>query len=151
MKILWILSLVILIPFAMPSDLQASAEEEIREIEAKFNGAYLENDLDTYFSFYAEDAFLAFSLQPTTLAGYKEMWYKMIADGGGVVKNDISDMQVRVGPSGDVAVATYLLEVHTRAADGNVSKARAIETDIWFKQDGAWKVVSAHYTSEEIE
>jgi ketosteroid isomerase-like protein len=70
----------------------------------------------------------------------------MIAAGGGVEKNDMSDLRVQILASGDVAVTTYFVDNRTRSADGEVESIRAFETDVWQKIDGAWKVVSLHYS-----
>ena len=50
-------------------------------------------------------------------------------------------MVIQVSPSGEAAVASYALRVVTRQPDGTVTKARAQETDVWFKTDGRWRIV----------
>ena len=70
----------------------------------------------------------------------------MTTAGGGVVRNDASDLQVQVLAGGDVAVATYFVDNETRSPDGEVTTAKAFETDIWEKVDGDWKIVGLHYS-----
>jgi uncharacterized protein (TIGR02246 family) len=151
MKYSLMLLLAALLPISTQGDRDAAIEKEIRDSVMKFNGTYAENDLETYFSFYAEDATLIFGRGRTPVADYSKSWHELIAGGGGVEKNEITDIQVRVMPSGDVAIATYLIEVHTRSTEGEVSKETAIETDVWQKRDGAWKIVSLHYNSRPME
>ena len=66
--------------------------------------------------------------------------------GGGVEKNDLSDLRLQVLGDGDVVVATYFVDNRSRSPDGDVSSAKAFETDVWQKIDGAWKIVSLHYS-----
>lgn len=42
-------------------------------------------------------------------------------------------------------VASYVLVVKPRLADGKISDESNQEIDVWFKRDGAWKVVALHY------
>ena len=49
-------------------------------------------------------------------------------------------------PGGDVAVASYFIDYRLRTPDGEVTELKAFESDVWQKIDGAWKVVSLHYT-----
>jgi uncharacterized cupin superfamily protein/ketosteroid isomerase-like protein len=151
MKYLLMFLLAALLPLSAQSDSNAAVEKEIRENVMKFNGTYAENDLGPYFSFYAEDAMLIVGGSRINLANYRKGWHEYIAGGGGVEKNEITDIQVRVLPGGEVAVATYLIEARSRSIEGEVSKESAIETDVWQKRDGAWKIVSMHYTSRPKE
>ena len=66
--------------------------------------------------------------------------------GGGVEKNEMSDLQVQVMPCGDVAIATSFIDNRTRYADGSKSTDKAFETDVWQKIDGKWKIISLHYS-----
>lgn len=58
---------------------------------------------------------------------------------------EIADLQIKVGPSQDSAVASYLLRVKTKSSRGE-SDDTYQETDVLFKRDGAWKVVYLHYS-----
>ncbi len=151
MKYLLMLLLAALLPLSTQGERNAVVEKEIRDNVMEFNRTYAENNLDTYFSFYAEDATLLFGSGRTALADYRKIWDELIAGGGGVEKNEITDIQVRVMPGGEVAIATYFGEVHTRSTEGEVSKETSFETDVWQKRDGAWKIVSLHYTSSPME
>jgi ketosteroid isomerase-like protein len=55
-------------------------------------------------------------------------------------------MHVRIDPSRDTAVASYLQRVKTRFAKGAVSDENFQESDVWFKRNGEWKVVHLHYS-----
>jgi ketosteroid isomerase-like protein len=141
-----ILSLLLVTGGAAQSQTTAA---EIEKLAVAFNRAYERNDLEDYFSYYAEDVTLWFENGRTDLGSYKESWYELIQGGGGVEKNVLSDMRVQVSPGGDAAVATYVVEVITRQADGKKTKERAFETDVWYQREGKWKIVHLHYDSKE--
>src|SRR5262245_23952885 len=107
---------VIFLLLAGAGAVQQSTVSEIEKLEAAFNGAYEKNELDAYFSYYADDVTMWFESGRVTLADYKKEWYALIKGGGGVEKNTLSDVRVQVSPGGDTAVATYAVDVLTRQA-----------------------------------
>jgi ketosteroid isomerase-like protein len=111
-----------------------------------FDAAYANNDIDTYFGFYADDATVYFYGARQDMAAYREEWAAMMEAGGGVEKNEMSDLQVQVMPCDCVAIATSFIDNRTRAADGTLTTAKAFETDVWQKIDGEWKIISLHYS-----
>jgi ketosteroid isomerase-like protein len=136
--------------FLLTAAQSQAIEAEIKELEAAFNEAYLRNDLAEYFSYYAEDVTQWFESGRSSLEEYKKSWYALVEGGGGVEKNELTDIRVQVAPGGDSAVATYEVDVVTRAADGKKTRERAFETDVWFKRGGNWKIVHLHYNSREV-
>ena len=116
-----------------------------------FDNAYATNDTETYFGYYAEDATVYFYGARVDVDAYHEEWTAMMAAGGGVEKNEMSDLKVQVLPCGDVAVATSFIDNITRAPDGTKSTSRAFETDVWQKIDGDWKIISLHYSNIPLE
>ena len=144
-KILTTLLIVMISPITL-GEHHESAEAEVRSLVNKFNVAYATNDADTYFSLYADDATVFFFGERQDLAAYDESWRATIAAGGGAAKNDISDVQIQVMPGGNVAIATYFVDNQSKSPDGEISSARAFETDVWRKMAGEWKIVSLHYT-----
>jgi ketosteroid isomerase-like protein len=129
----------------------AEPEDQIRRFAIEFNDAYLQNDLDRYFGFYAEGASLLFDSGRSTLSSYRDSWYELIDSGGGVRKNTISDLRIQMSPSGDAAVATYQLEVETEYPGNELSIETAHETDVWFKTAEGWRIAHVHYTSAGAE
>jgi uncharacterized protein (TIGR02246 family) len=142
--------LVSLVLLASSPSQSASTEEAVRKLVIGFNEAYARNDLEEYFSYYADDVTQWFESGRAGLADYKKSWYALIEGGGGVEKNDLSDLRVQVSPGGDAAVATYVVDVVTRGVDGARTKEQAYETDVWYKRDGRWKIVHLHYNSREV-
>jgi ketosteroid isomerase-like protein len=121
-------------------------EEQIRELEDKVNGAYAANDLPTYFSYYAPDFTQWLPEGRTDLPAYQKQWTAFVHGGGRVESANYSDLHIQVGPSGDTAVASYILHVRTRSAKGEVSEEDNQESDVFFKRGGGWKIVFLHYS-----
>jgi len=124
----------------------AGVDIEIASLEQKFNDAYAVNDLRTYFSYYAADMVQWLPEGRTGLGAYEKDWTAYIAAGNKVEAAAVSDLIVKAGPSGDTAVAAYVLHVKTKLSTGQVTDEEFQETDIWFKRDGAWKIVALHYS-----
>lgn len=120
--------------------------QQIRELEKQVNAAYAANDLPKYFSFYARDLTQWFTTGRTDLPTYEKQWSHFIDTGNRIEAADVSDLEVQVGPDGDAAVATYLLQVKTYLKNGTVTNEKNQETDVWFKRDNGWKIVTVHYS-----
>ncbi len=129
----------------------AEPEDEIRALVVEFNDAYLQNELDKYFDFYADDATLWFNSGRSALTAYRNSWHKLIDSGGGVRKNTLSDIQIQMGPGGETAIATYLVEVETEYPGNKLSSQKAHETDVWFRTADGWRISHVHYTSHDDE
>ena len=112
-----------------------------------FDHAYATNDVEKYFSYYADGATVYFGDGRVDIAAYHEMWTGLMAAGGGVELNEMSDLQVQVMPGGDFAISTSFIDNRTRASDGTTSTSRAFETDVWQKMGGKWQIISLHYSS----
>jgi ketosteroid isomerase-like protein len=124
---------------------EQNVEQEIRELVLQFNKDYEENNLEPYFAHYADDLTQWWPEGRVTLTQYKKQWQELIASGGGVEQNVVSDLRVQVGPSGDTAVASYKVDVVTRTPEGKRNMESAMETDVWFKRNGRWQIVHLHY------
>jgi ketosteroid isomerase-like protein len=123
-----------------------NSEQQIRDLEEKINGAYAANDLPVYFSYYAADFSQWLPDGRTDLPTYQKDWTQFIHSGGRVESATYSDLHIQIGPSGDAAVASYILHVRTRSAKGKVSDEDNQESDVFFKRDGVWKIVFLHYS-----
>lgn len=122
-------------------------EQEVRDVEKQANAAYEANDLQKYFSFYADDFTQYLPEGRSDLAAYKKEWTGYIGEGNRVQTVSLTDMQVQVGPSGDSAVASYIIHVRTKLKDGKITDEDNQESDVLFKRNGQWKVVFLHYSA----
>jgi ketosteroid isomerase-like protein len=120
-------------------------EQEIRTLEEQMNQAYAKNDLQTYFSYYAQDFVQWLPEGRSDLDKYKRQWMAYVSAGNAVQEAEVRELLLRVDPSEDAAVASYILYVKTKGADGKISEEESQETDVWFKRSGGWKVVALHY------
>jgi ketosteroid isomerase-like protein len=128
-----------------------SAQAEVAAAAKAFNTAYATNDVDTYFGFYTEDAVLFFYGTRQPVAAYRKEWTASIKAGGGVEKNETSEIRIQMMPSGDVAVVSSFMDNRTRSEGGATSTVKAYETEIWQKIDGKWRIVGLHYSEFEPE
>jgi ketosteroid isomerase-like protein len=124
-----------------------STEAEMYAAVKAFNTAYATNDVEGYFNHYADDAMLYFYGARQDVAAYHEEWSAMVKAGGGVEKNEISDVNVQMLQGDTVAVASYFVDNRSRSAEGETSSEKAFEMDVWQKIDGEWKIVSLHYSA----
>ena len=142
-RVLMVLAMLVSVP-SQPTPV-ATAEQEVRAFEQEYNAAYAANDLPKYFSYLAPDFMQWLPSGRTDKASYEKSWTRFITGGGKVTSVDLTEMQIKVGPTGDTAVASYLLRVKTHSASGD-SDDTYQETDVLFKRGGAWKVVYLHYS-----
>ncbi len=140
-----------LISFVALADHHGSAEDEVRAAAEAFNTAYGTNDIEHYFGRYADGATVYFFGARQDISAYHEEWSAMIEAGGGVEVNEMSDVVIQMMPGGEVAIATYFVDNKTRSPEGEVSTARAFETDVWQKLGGEWMIVSLHYSEIPAE
>ena len=124
----------------------AGPRADIGELEKAFNAAYAANDLDKYFSYYADDAVLWFPEGRTDIPSYKKMWTAYIGGGAQIQAATLSDYHLKFSPQGDAAVASYLLHLKTLEADKKTTNEVFQETDVWFKAGGGWKIAQVHYS-----
>ena len=123
-----------------------AVEKEIRALEEKKNDAYARNDLPACFSYYAWDFVQWLPEGRPDLEKYKKDWTAYIGAGNRVEGIEIRELIVKVDGAEDTAIASYLLCVKTKSADGKVAEEENQETDVWFQRDGKWKVVALHYS-----
>jgi ketosteroid isomerase-like protein len=134
-------------PSVASSEDRAHISRKIRDLEARLEAAYESNDLEAYWAFYADDVTQLWDTGPISLEEYKREWNALVEQGGGVVSGRTEDLRIRVSPKGDVAIATYAMDVTYRSPAGELSEGRYYETDVWFLRDGAWKIVHYHFSS----
>lgn len=146
MKAASIVLFALLLPCAASADHHLGPKAAVADAIKAFNTAYADGDIPTYFSYYADDSMVYFYGARQDLAAYREEWTELLNAGGAVEKNDVSDLRIQVMPRGDVAVATYFVDYQLREPDGEVTAAKAFESEVWQKRAGKWKIVNLHYS-----
>ena len=129
----------------------AAAEQEVRAFIAAYNADYGRNDLDAYFRAFTPDLTQWFPQGRVDLPSYQASWRKYIGAGNKLEQVEVRDLRVQVGPSGDAAVATYVLRVTTRPVKGEVTVEDNQETDVLFKRDGRWAIVHVNYAPARVQ
>ena len=135
---------ILFLSFSATAEQASEKNADLYAAIKAFDHAYATNKVEKYFSFYADDATAYFGDGRVDIAAYHKMWIELMAAGGGVELNEMSDLQVQVMPSGDTAISTSFIDNRTRSPDGTKSTSRAFETDVWQKINGQWKIVSLH-------
>ena len=144
--------LIVLIPMFISFSVLAdhhnlSAATEVKNATIAFNKAYESNDVEGYFNMYADDAMLYFYGNRWKVSTYYDYWKNsMVGAGGGVEKSTALDIQVMVAPGGNTAVVGSFIENRSRSPEGNINEEKGYETEVWQKIDGAWKIISLHYS-----
>jgi len=136
---------------AQPAGPAAAAEQEVRAAIAAYNADYARNDLDAYFKAFAPDLTQWFPQGRVDLASYQASWRKYIGAGNRLEGAEVRDLRVQIGPSGDAAIATYVLRVTTRSVKGAVSVEDNQETDVLFKRGGVWAIVHVNYAPARVQ
>jgi len=146
--------IIVLLPFTAMAEHHGSGKEIAESVAnaalyaaiKDFDYAYANNEVEKYFSYYAKGATAYFGDGRVDIDSFHKMWTELMAAGGGVELNEMSDLQVQIMPGGDVAISTSFIDNRTRAADGTKTTSRAFETDVWQKVGGKWKIISLHYS-----
>lgn len=137
-------ALLVGLPASLLAGAADSVEKQIIAAEQAVNAAYAANDLDKYFGYYDEDMSAIFYNERTTLAEYRKSWTAAVKAGNMVTSVKLSDIQVRELP-GNIAIASFQIEVGNKRADGKTTSEKAFETDVWVKRKAGWKLLHAHY------
>ena len=112
-----------------------------------YNDAYAANDLPKYFAYYADDAGLIFYNKRTSLADYRKEWTESVRTEP-IESVKLSDVVIRVSPTGDTAIASYQIDVRTRHPASKSTDEHAFETDVWLKHAGRWQITHVHYSTQ---
>ena len=126
------------------ADQHDQAAVELREVVIAFNEAYADNDLELYFSRFAEDADMYWSGARHTTSAYRDDYTATVEAGGAVEKNDVSDLVIRMLPGNEAGIASFFIDYRFRGPDGEVTVEQAFETEVWQKIGGKWTLVGMH-------
>ena len=125
------------------SDVEQSALEFVNSVIA----AYVANDVEAYLGHYAKDLTWWGPGGRSSWDAYHDSWTANVENNGGVASAETSDAQVRVSPSGDAAVVSFLLTADYHRADGSVGRSYLEVSMTLMKRNGNWKVVHLHFSS----
>lgn len=147
LKALVLLIALALSPHLVAQQNPASAEVAVRDTITRLNAAYAANQLDTYFSFFADDMTVWWNTEgrqdrPTPKAAYVKSWPEFVKKTGGHESCRTDDLRIQVAPAGDAAVASYALTCVFKTAPSGSSREETYEiTSVLFQREGRWQVV----------
>jgi ketosteroid isomerase-like protein len=78
MKSLLTCVIALLVPFASMAEHHDPLEAEVRDTVKAFNSAYANDEVETYFSYYADDAMVYFYGARQDLSAYQDEWAAMV-------------------------------------------------------------------------
>jgi ketosteroid isomerase-like protein len=153
--------LALLTETAVVAQNNAAVEQQIRDAITQFTTAYGVNDLDKYFSYYADDMTWfgpngnrneAGGNKPK--ANYQSSYPESVKRNGGLAGSKVTDLRVQVSPQGDAAIASYRLDVTRKNPAPTATPPRPATisyamTAALFKRGNEWKVVHFHYQGIE--
>jgi ketosteroid isomerase-like protein len=128
----------------------SQVRREIDLLEADIKAAYSSNALPRYFSYFADDFRALFPEGMMSLPEYRKQWGDFIERGGAIVAFTYTELQVQVAPAGDAAIASYRAVVSTKYPGKDPSIERYLETDVFFKRAGRWKLVEMHQSADPV-
>lgn len=125
-------------------------QREIDLLEADLKAAYSSNALTRYFSYFADDFRALVPQGLMSLPEYRKQWTDFIDRGGAVVAFTYTELQIQVAPGGDAAIASYRAVASTRYPGRDPAIERYLETDVFFKRGGRWKLVEMHMSEDPV-
>lgn len=131
---------------AEPSVDHAAEEQAIRAIDAGWNQAMADGDVDAVVALYAEDGYLAPAGSPPISgeAGLREAWTGMLGLPG--LEIAIEPGTIDVAEAGDMAVESGAYVMAFDGEDGRVEDEGKYVV-AWKKVDGQWKVAADIFNS----
>jgi ketosteroid isomerase-like protein len=141
-----VLLVATLASFSAFADHHGKTAAEVEAAVRAFNAAYAENEVETYFSYYADDVSIYFYGARQDVNAYHDLWAEEVAAGYAVQANELSDLRIQVLADGAVAIASYFVATKSLPVDGEQVSVKAFESDVWEKTEDGWKVVSLHYS-----
>ena len=125
----------------------AAAEAEVRDTIERLVRSYGANDLDTYFSFFADDMTVWWGTdgrndRPTPKEAYVKSWPNFVRKTGGHESCRSADVRIQIAPSADAAVSSYELKCIFKTAPSGSSREATYEmTAVLFRRSERWQVV----------
>lgn len=131
----------------LPPPDQERIAAEIQDVHSRRADAWLRHDAQGYLSFYWDDATLFSS---GVLLNYAELRQRITAffdGGGGAVSMNLGPIDaLAISPDGDAVTLSLAWNQRYRNLDGTEVDQSLCETDVWYRRDGVWKIISVHHS-----
>ena len=120
---------------------------EISALHRKRGEIWLQRRLDAYLSFYWDDAILFVVGARMTLPDFRRALVALLEAGGGPLAIDLPPVKdIAISSEGDAATTGFEWRTRSRSADGIDNDESYYETDVWYRRNGTWKIISIHLT-----
>ena len=131
---------------------QSTTDRTVRDGVRRLVQAFAANDIDTYFSIYAEDVTIVLAQGRWTYQDYFNFFTNEVEGGGGYRSARVEDLVVQVLPGGESAVATFRMPVELRIPEGTDPnrdpRIAYYLTTVWALRNASWNIVHLHVTVE---
>ena len=144
-----VMAMIALLAAPAPAALAAADDEdEIRQVVANIAAAYGSNDVEAYFSYFAEEMTQWWpNARRIGRQEYYDMWTGVVANGGGNVAAEVDDLRIHLAPTGNAGVASYLLRVTRKNAPPERANVDYRMSLTFLKREGSWKAVHLHFST----
>lgn len=123
-------------------------EQEIRALEEERLRLFYERDLGLLDRLFADDVVMIIYDPPVVLT--KKEFVERFKSRNFTVRRVSQDIsQVRV--YGDTAIVNGTMSIERQEADGRDTRFSTINTHVWLKREGQWKLVSVHRSPIEFQ
>lgn len=122
-------------------------EAELRDLIKEFVASYGNNNVEKYFSFYADNLTWWGPNGRSTKEAYHKSWADGVKNTGGLASAEFSDLRIQLSPANDLAIASYLLKVK-RNNPNPPTRTEFVTYEMsptLIKTNGVWKVVHLHF------
>lgn len=115
---------------------------ELRRTITRKNAAYRASDIEGYLVNYAPDAAI-FDRGSLTFEDLSRVVSAQFT-GGDLLSYDVSDENIRVSESGDMAAVWYRWREKFSYRDGRLTDIEYCESNVWQWRGGAWRMSHVH-------
>lgn len=115
---------------------------ELRRTITEKNAAYRAGDVAGYLLAYAPDATI-YDRGELTFEDLRGLVLGQF-DSGEMLEYRVSDENIRILDSGDIAIVSYRWREKFSYRDGRATDIEFYESNVWRWRDGAWRMIHVH-------
>ncbi len=122
--------------------------EELRQAIRRKDDAYRAGDIRGYLNAYATDITVFFARALMNFDEMRQLIADQFAGGGKTLEFQIADPDhIQFSQNGDAATVCYPWRERFRYGDGRETDTEYHETNVWFHQNGEWRLVHIHLST----
>src|SRR5262245_52487733 len=122
--------------------------EVLRRVIRRRDDTYKAGDIEGYLANYAPDITVYFSGSLMKSDEVRKFIRSLFEGGGKTLDFQIADPDdIQLSEYGDAAVVSYPWRERFRYADGRETDSEYYEMDVWYRQNGEWKLAHMHVST----